>query len=117
MNKMQYLRIVFCLTSFFRLAILLILLALFAAAESHSAAAQDNRMIVCLLTLEHADAEQLVNVLSPLLSPNGTITAYSPTNTLIIKDRSSVVQMLVKAVKGEPDLSGCDNWKQAPGGN
>jgi len=73
-------------------------------------------MVVCLLTLEHADAEQLVSVLSPLLSPNGTITAYSPTNTLIIKDRSSVVQMLVKAVKGKPDLSECENWKQAPDG-
>ena len=107
----------FCLTSFFRLAILLFLLALFGSTEGHSAATQDNRMIVCLLTLEHADAEQLVTVLSPLLSPNGTITAYSPTNTLIIKDRSSVVQMLVKAVKGKPDLSGCDNWKQTPGGN
>ena len=28
---------------------------------------------------------------------------------------ASVVLMLVKAVKGKPDLSGCDNWKQAPG--
>jgi type II secretory pathway component GspD/PulD (secretin) len=117
MTKMQYLRIGFCLTSFFRSAILLILLALFGTAESHFAATQDNRVIVCLLTLEHADAEQLVAVLSPLLSPDGTITAYPPTNTLIIKDRSSVVQMLVKAVKGDPDLSGCDNWKKAPGGN
>jgi type II secretory pathway component GspD/PulD (secretin) len=114
---MQYLRKGFCLTSFFRLAILLILLVLFGTAESHFAAAQGSRMIVCLLTLEHADAEQLVAVLSPLLSPNGTITAYSPTNTLIIKDRASVVQMLVKAVKGDPNLSGCDNWKQAPDGN
>lgn len=58
----------------------------------------------------------MVSVLSPLLSPNGTITAYSPTNTLIIKDRSSVVQILVKAVKGTPDLSECENWKRAPGG-
>lgn len=74
-------------------------------------------MVVCLLTLEHADAENLVSVLSPLLSPHGTITAYSPTNTLIIKDKSSVVQMLVKAVKGKPDLSECEYWKQAPGGN
>ncbi|MGW8187196.1 MAG: secretin N-terminal domain-containing protein [Desulfobacterales bacterium] len=98
-------------------ATLLFLLALFAATESRSAVAQDNRMIVCLLTLEHANAEQLVTVLSPLLSPNGTITAYAPTNTLIIKDRSSVVRMLVKAVKGVPDLSGCDYWKRAPGGN
>jgi len=107
----------FCLTSFLRSAILLFLLALFGTAECESAAAQDNRLVVCMLTMAHADAEQLVTVLSPLLSPNGTITAYSPTNTLIIKDRSSVVQMLVKAVKGKPDLSECDNWKQAPGGN
>lgn len=70
-------------------------------------------MVVCLLTLTHADAEQLVSVLSPLLSPHGTITAYSPTNTLIIKDESSVVQMLVKAVKGKPELSECDNWNRA----
>jgi type II secretory pathway component GspD/PulD (secretin) len=107
----------FCLTSFLRLAILLFVLALLGTAGAPSAAAQDNRVVVCLLTLAHADAEQLVTVLSPLLSPNGTITAYSPTNTLIIKDRASVVQMLVKAVKGKPDLSGCDNWQQAPGGN
>jgi general secretion pathway protein D len=92
------------------------MLALFGSAEYQSAAAQGNRMIVCLLPLEHADAEQLVTVLTPLLSPQGTITAYPPTNTLIIKDRSSVVQMLVKAVKGIPDLSACDNWKRAPGG-
>jgi type II secretory pathway component GspD/PulD (secretin) len=105
----------FCLTSFLRLAISLFLLALLGTAAVRSAAAQDNRMIVCLLTLNHADAEQLVAVLSPLLSPHGTITAYSPTNTLIIKDSSSIVQMIVKAVKGKPDLSACENWKRAPG--
>jgi len=104
------------LTSFFRLAILLSLLGLCGAAEGQSVAAQENRMIVCLLTLEHANAEQLVTVLSPLLSPNGTITAYAPTNTLIIKDRSSVVKMVIKAVKGRPDLSECGNRKPSPGG-
>jgi type II secretory pathway component GspD/PulD (secretin) len=105
------------LTSFLRLAFFFFLLSWFGIAECQSAAAQDNRMVVCLLRLEHADAKQLVSALSPLLSPNGTITAYSPTNTLIIKDRSPVVQMLIKAVKGKPDLSECDNWKQAPGHN
>lgn len=71
-------------------------------------------MVACLLILEHAEAEQLVSVLSPLLSPHGTITAYSPTNTLIIKDRPPVVQMLVEAVKGKPDLSACENWERTP---
>ena len=91
------------------------MLALLGTAGVQSATAQDNRMIVCLLTLDHADAERLVAVLAPLLSPHGTITAYPPTNTLIIKDRSSIVQMIVKAVKGKPDLSACENWKRAPG--
>lgn len=103
------------MTTFLRLAFLLFLLALFSNVVAQSAAAQDNRIMVCLLTLEHADAGQLVSVLSPFLSPSGTITAYPPTNTLVIKDRASVVQLLVKAVKGKPDLSACDNWKRAPG--
>lgn len=86
-------------------------MAVFGAVEAQNAMAQN---IVCLLPIEHADAEQLVSVLSPLLSPQETITAYSPTNTLIIKGTSSTVQTLVKVVKGRPDLSECDNWYLAP---
>lgn len=67
----------------------------------------DNQTIICLLTLEHADADQLVPVLSPFLSPLGKITAYVPTNTLIIKDRAAIVQKIVKVVKGHSDLSEC----------
>ena len=74
-------------------------------------------IVIKVIRLDHADAERLASVLRPLLSRDGLITAYTPTNTLIIKDRSSVVQMLVKAVKGKPDLSGCDNLRQTPDGN
>ena len=60
------------------------------------------RIVVCMIQLEHADAEELAAVLEPLLSPEGSITAYRPTNTLIIKDRASVVDKLSTAIKGRP---------------
>ena len=73
--------------------------------------ANRQRVIICLVTLEHADAEQLVEVLAPFLSPHGKIVAYPPSNTLIIKDHPSVVEMLVKVIKGRPDLSECQSSK------
>ena len=60
------------------------------------------RIVVCMIQLEHADAEELAAVLEPLLSPEGSITPYRPTNTLIIKDRASVVDKLSVAIKGKP---------------
>jgi hypothetical protein len=49
--------------------------------------------------LEHADAEYLASVLEPFLSPEGKITPHRPTNTLIIKDRAPVVNMLSEVIK------------------
>ena len=60
------------------------------------------RIIVCMIQIEHADAEHLASVLEPFLSPEGSIVPYKPTNTLIIKDRASVVNMLSEAIKGKP---------------
>jgi type II secretory pathway component GspD/PulD (secretin) len=60
------------------------------------------RIVLCMIQLEHADAEELAAVLEPLLSPAGSIAAYRPTNTLIIRDRASVVDKLSIAIKGKP---------------
>ena len=60
------------------------------------------QVVVCMIRLEHADAENLAAVLNPFLSPRGSITAYAPTNTLIIRDRASIVDMLAEIVKGKP---------------
>ena len=68
-------------------------------------------VIVCMLPIEHAEAEELADVLAPFLSSRGAITAYPPTNTLIIKDQPSVVRMLIKATKGKSDLSECENFE------
>ncbi|MGD8342574.1 MAG: secretin N-terminal domain-containing protein [Desulfobacterales bacterium] len=59
------------------------------------------RIVFCMIQLEHADAEQLAAVLEPFLSPAGSIAAYRPTNTLMIRDRESVVEQLSTAVKGK----------------
>ncbi len=60
------------------------------------------RIIVCMIQLEHADAEYLASVLKPFLSPQGSIVPYVHTNTLIIKDRASIVNMLAEVIKGKP---------------
>jgi len=60
------------------------------------------RMVVCMIQLEHADAEHLAAVLRPFLSPDGSLSPYTPTNTLIIKDRQPVVNMLSEIIKGRP---------------
>jgi type II secretory pathway component GspD/PulD (secretin) len=60
------------------------------------------RIVMCMIQLEHADAEELAAVLAPLLSPEGSIVPYPPTNTLIIRDRASVVDKLSVAIKGRP---------------
>ena len=60
------------------------------------------RVIVCLIQLEHADAEHLAAVLKQFLSPQGSIVSDAHTNTLIIKDQASIVNMLAEVIKGKP---------------
>ena len=60
------------------------------------------QIIVCMVQVEHADVDYLATLLEPFLSPEGHIVPYKPTNTLIIKDRAPVVNMLAQAIKGKP---------------
>ena len=68
------------------------------------------RIVVCMIQLEHADAEYLASILKPFLSPEGRLTSYKPTNTLIIRDREPVVNMLAEIIKGKP----CTPISQSP---
>lgn len=63
-------------------------------------APRNEPIVIKIVQLEHADAEQLAEVLKPFLSKDGTITPYGPANSLIIKDRKSIVRELVKVIKG-----------------
>jgi general secretion pathway protein D len=62
-------------------------------------------IVIQVIELDYADANQLAAVLTPLLSPEGSIVAYSRTNSLIIKDRASNVKRLVELIKGPFDKS------------
>ncbi len=61
-------------------------------------------IVIEVINLDYADAEYLASVLAPLLSKEGQVLAYRPTNSLIVKDRASLVKRLVKIIKGNPDL-------------
>ena len=96
------------------IAKILILLIFLSMANTGQLYSYQERVIICMVPLEHADAEKLADTLAPFLSSQGKISAYSPTNNLIIKDQPSVVRMLIKAIKGRSDLSECQNFEHVP---
>ncbi|MDY6989360.1 MAG: secretin N-terminal domain-containing protein [Thermodesulfobacteriota bacterium] len=57
-------------------------------------------MVIKVIPVQYADAENLASVLRPLLTKDGTIVAHAPTNTLIIKDRRWLVGELARVIKG-----------------
>ena len=73
------------------LILLLVLLTPGFSQAREKTTSSGGRVIVCMIQLEHADAEHLASVLKPFLSPEGRIVPYKPTNTMIIKDRAPVV--------------------------
>ena len=62
-----------------------------------------DRVVIQVIQLDYADSENLAKILAPLLSPEGRMMADSRTNRLIIKDRASIVKMLVEIIKGPID--------------
>ena len=63
-------------------------------------------IIIKVVYLDYTDAENLASVLAPLLSKEGRVVAYRPTNALIIKDRASLVRKLVRIIKGPAEPCG-----------
>ena len=62
-----------------------------------------DRVVIQVIQLDYADSENLAKILAPLLSPEGRMMADSRTNSLIIRDRASIVKMLVETIKGPID--------------
>jgi type II secretory pathway component GspD/PulD (secretin) len=97
----------------FAVAIILMLLHWRSPQAQQMQTPSGERMVVCMIGIEHADAEKLASVLEPFLSPQGSLSAYTPTNTLIIRDRISIVNMLAEIIKGKP----CAQIAPAPPSN
>ncbi|UCG81774.1 MAG: hypothetical protein JSV60_05745 [Desulfobacterales bacterium] len=74
--------------------------------DAQAGGSRRDPIVIRVVQLDYANAEHLASVLSPLLSKDGRIVPYAPTNTLIIKDRASLVQKLVTIIKGPVDTEG-----------
>ena len=80
--------------------IALITLLYFQLSLAQARAVRGDPIVIQVIDLDYANADELAAVLTPLLSPEGRIVAYSRTNSLIIKDRASNVKRLVEIIKG-----------------
>ncbi len=59
----------------------------------------DEKMITQVIPLEYASAEELRNFFTPLISKDGAIIAYKPTNHLVITERASNIHRLLKIIE------------------
>jgi len=66
-----------------------------------------DRMVTHLVPLRNADINEVRNMLTPLVSKDGNITAYGPSNTIILTDLASNVNRLVRIIQ-EVDIKVTD---------
>lgn len=85
---------------FISVLMLLVSLASLEFSKAQASAPGGGPIVIQVVELEYAEAHQLATVLAPLLSPEGRILAHSPTNSLLIEDRASIVKRMVKIIKG-----------------
>ncbi len=57
-----------------------------------------DRLMTQVIALKYESAQQLVNVLRPLITPNNTIAAYPATNALIITDYADNVKRIDRII-------------------
>jgi general secretion pathway protein D len=58
-----------------------------------------DQVVTRILPLEHAEAPDLVPVLQPLVSKDGLLTAYPPTNSLVVVDAAANVERLAALLR------------------
>lgn len=58
-------------------------------------------IVIQVVQLDHANAEDLARALAPLFPNEVQIIPYGPTNSLILKGKRSLVDKLVKIIKGD----------------
>ncbi|MDX8376732.1 MAG: type II secretion system secretin GspD [Mariprofundales bacterium] len=61
--------------------------------------AATDELITQVMRLEHTQAQQLVAVLRPMISPHGNMVAYVPANMLIIVDSSGNIRRIMQIIK------------------
>jgi general secretion pathway protein D len=56
----------------------------------------NDEFVTRLIPLSHVDANNMVSILQPMVSPEGLLAAYGPTNTLILIDTAAQTDRLAK---------------------
>jgi general secretion pathway protein D len=64
-----------------------------------SAVKEEDKMITQIIPLEYATSDEVRTLFTPLISKDGTIISYKPTNHLIITERASNIHRLLKIVE------------------
>jgi len=57
-----------------------------------------DRLMTRVVSIKHADAQQLVAVLRPLLSPNSNLVAYASANMLLLTDSASNIRRILDII-------------------
>jgi type II secretory pathway component GspD/PulD (secretin) len=80
-----------------------LLLASFSSSYAEARERLGPHLVIKVVRLNYAEAENLASVLASFLSPAGRIVPYAPLNCLIIKDKAHIVHRLVEIIKGTSD--------------
>ncbi len=59
----------------------------------------EDKMITQVIPLENASSEEVRNIFAPLISKDGMIVSYKPTNHLIVTERASNIHRLLKIIE------------------
>ncbi|MBT3311190.1 MAG: type II secretion system secretin GspD [Desulfobacterales bacterium] len=72
------------------------------------ASSAEDKVVTQIIRLNYANPDEIKRLLSPLISKNSVMLAYSPTNTLIVTDMYSNIKRLIKIIKNI-DVTGIGN--------
>ena len=64
-----------------------------------SAVKVEDKMITQVIPLEYASSDEVRNLFTPMISKDGMIVSYKPTNHLIITERASNIHRLLKIIE------------------
>jgi general secretion pathway protein D len=71
----------------------------------------DSRIIIRLIPLQYVDVADIVTLLTPLISKDGLLTSFPPSNTLIVIDSRANIDKVLR-ILGEIDQEGTGSTMQ-----
>jgi len=75
--------------------------------SSNGVPGSEDKLVTQIIPLEYASAHEVRKILIPMVSKQGLLVAYSPTETLILADYASNIRRLLRIIK-EIDAPGVD---------